>query len=109
MANQVILVWQAGPHTPVTGCQVVRCLPAGISHARNRGVDAAVADIVAFVDDDERVELTWAQAEVSAFEEGADAATGTDPARRLRVRPLPHRRRRVPMAPRGRHRAVGDR
>ena len=40
---------------------------------------------------------------------GGRRRDGTDPARRLRVRPLPHRRRRVPMAPRRRHRAVGDR
>ncbi len=54
---------------------LVRCVhePAqGVSHARNLGVATASADIVAFSDDDVRVDPTWIRAIARAFAEHPD-------------------------------------
>ena len=50
----------------------------GLSHARNAGIAAARAALVAFTDDDVRAEPDWVAAVVRAFDEypGADAAGG---------------------------------
>jgi glycosyltransferase involved in cell wall biosynthesis len=50
----------------------VRCVrepEQGLSHARNRGVATASADILAFTDDDVRVDATWIQSIARAFAE----------------------------------------
>lgn len=44
----------------------------GLSVARNRGVASARASILAFTDDDVRVDSTWVRSIVRAFEEGPD-------------------------------------
>jgi GT2 family glycosyltransferase len=49
------------------GFRVVRCDRPGLSRARNAGVRATVASIVAFTDDDCRVDPGWADAIASAF------------------------------------------
>jgi GT2 family glycosyltransferase len=49
------------------GATVVRCERAGTSRARNAGVRRARHDIVAFVDDDVRVDPEWADALAAAF------------------------------------------
>jgi hypothetical protein len=75
---QVVLVWQSqspAPELPL-GAAVLRVLPAGVSYARNRGIAVAAAEVVAFIDDDERAAPGWARAVVAAFGEGADAAVG---------------------------------
>ena len=44
----------------------------GLSHARNRGVATARADILAFTDDDVRVDPTWVRSIARAFAEHPD-------------------------------------
>lgn len=44
----------------------------GLSHARNRGVASAGADILAFTDDDVRVGPTWVRSIATAFSEQPD-------------------------------------
>jgi glycosyltransferase involved in cell wall biosynthesis len=44
----------------------------GLSHARNRGIAVAGADILAFTDDDVRVEPTWVRSLMRAFVEHPD-------------------------------------
>jgi glycosyltransferase involved in cell wall biosynthesis len=53
----------------------------GLSRARNRGVRAAAAPIVAFMDDDARPSLTWASAIVATFAAADDAAIVGGPVR----------------------------
>ena len=43
--------------------------PAGLAYARNRGAELAQAPVVAFVDDDEVVDLGWVGAVLTAFDE----------------------------------------
>ena len=47
---------------------VTAVFPAGLSYARNRGLDAAQAPLVAFVDDDEVVDHGWVGAVLETFE-----------------------------------------
>lgn len=58
---QVIVVWQGQGAPPVLPEQVtvLDVVPIGLSHARNRGLAAATAPVVAFVDDDELVDPGW--------------------------------------------------
>jgi glycosyltransferase involved in cell wall biosynthesis len=44
----------------------------GLSHARNRGIAVSQAAIVAFTDDDVRVDATWVRSIVRAFDERLD-------------------------------------
>lgn len=44
----------------------------GLSHARNRGIATATADILAFTDDDVRVSPTWVRSIARAFAEHPD-------------------------------------
>ena len=75
---QALLVWQSQDDPPPLppGGEVVRAFPAGNSYARNVGIAASVASVIAFVDDDERAEPGWATAVLAAFAEGADVAVG---------------------------------
>lgn len=49
---------------------------AGVSTARNLGIENALGDYIAFVDGDDYAEPTYLQALVSLYEEGALAAVG---------------------------------
>src|SRR5439155_3374606 len=44
----------------------------GLSHARNRGIDEARADMIAFTDDDVRVATDWVGQIARAFDERED-------------------------------------
>ncbi|MHB8682559.1 MAG: glycosyltransferase family 2 protein [Acidimicrobiales bacterium] len=56
------------------GAAVVRCAQPGASRARNAGARAARHEIVAFVDDDVRVEDSWAEAMALCFARDPDVA-----------------------------------
>jgi glycosyltransferase involved in cell wall biosynthesis len=54
-----------------------RQLPKGLNDARNRGVEVAVAPLIAFLDDDTLVGAGWAHALLDAFSQtGCDAVGG---------------------------------
>ncbi len=66
----------AGIETEVP-LRAVPCAPANISVARNAGLHAARAPLVAFLDDDQEVESGWLDALVDTLHRtGADAAVG---------------------------------
>ena len=76
---QVVVVWQgeAGPPSLPEQVTVLEVTPIGVSNARNRGLAAATAPIVAFVDDDEVVDVGWAGALLAGFDpSSAGAAFG---------------------------------
>ncbi|MBB3897239.1 glycosyltransferase family 2 protein [Roseococcus suduntuyensis] len=62
---------------PLVPLRAVPCSPPNISVARNAGLRAARAPLVAFLDDDQEVEPGWLDALVDTLERtGADAALG---------------------------------
>ena len=87
---QVVVVWQgeAAPPALPEQATVVEVAPAGLSHARNRGLAAATARVVAFVDDDELVDPGWVGALLAGFGPGTVAAFG--PVEPLDDRGLPY-------------------
>lgn len=87
---QVVVVWQGGGAPPSLPEQatVVHVAPAGLSHARNQGLAAATAPVVAFVDDDELVDPGWVGALLAGFGPGSVAAFG--PVEPLDDRGLPY-------------------
>lgn len=88
---EVIAVWQAAGPPPLlpAAAKIVATAPLGLSRARNRGLAAAAAPVVAFVDDDELVDGGWAGALLAALpSEGAAAAFG--PVEPLDDRGLPY-------------------
>jgi len=73
---EVILVWQDEELPEVEPEVVVEAIrPVGVSYARNRGAERATAPVVAYIDDDEVVDPTWAGKVVEALAD-ADAAFG---------------------------------
>jgi glycosyltransferase involved in cell wall biosynthesis len=54
---------------PVRGIREPR---QGLSHARNRGIESTAGPIVAFTDDDVRVDPTWVRAIARAFDDEPD-------------------------------------
>jgi hypothetical protein len=86
---QVVVGWQ-GDGNPLTPpcATVLAVVPAGLSHARNRGLAAATAPLVAFVDDDELVDPGWVGALLAGLEPGTAAAFG--PVEPLDDRGLPY-------------------
>lgn len=61
---EVVVVWD-GPEDPPpmpTGARLLNCYPVDLAHARNVGVEATAAPLIAFVDDDEVVDAGWAAA-----------------------------------------------
>lgn len=73
---EIVVVWQ-GADVPDAADGVVM-LPihrVGVSYARNRGAERASAPLLAYIDDDEVVDPTWAGKVVEALED-ADAAFG---------------------------------
>jgi GT2 family glycosyltransferase len=63
-----VVVWQSRSSPPdLDGARRLDVFPAGLAHARNRGLLAAQGPLVAFVDDDEVVDPKWAGAVVEAF------------------------------------------
>ncbi len=70
---QIIVIWQAHePPARLPDAEVILSASLGLSQARNLGFGAARADLVAFVDDDERVDERWVAAALGAF--AADAS-----------------------------------
>ncbi|HMC51278.1 MAG TPA: glycosyltransferase, partial [Acidimicrobiales bacterium] len=55
------------------GARVVRCERPGSSRARNAGAAAAGRDVIAFVDDDVRVAVSWADGMAKTFEDASVA------------------------------------
>jgi GT2 family glycosyltransferase len=63
-----VVVWQSRSSAPdLAGARRLDVFPAGLAYARNRGLLAARAPLVAFVDDDEVVDPKWVGAVVEAF------------------------------------------
>lgn len=58
------------------GARYVRCRRPGLSIARNTGARVARGAILAFLDDDCRVEAGWLRALCEGFGDGADVVTG---------------------------------
>ncbi len=56
------------------GGRLVVCEETGLSHARNAGLDTALGEIVAFVDDDAMIHDGWCAAVIGAFEAHPRAA-----------------------------------
>jgi GT2 family glycosyltransferase len=77
---EVVVVWQADAPPPDLGegVLVLDVFPVGLSHARNVGLAASSAPVVAFVDDDEVVDREWVGGILRAFErdDAADAVFG---------------------------------
>lgn len=75
---QVVVVWQGEGDPPSLPEQVtvLEVVPTGAANARNRGLAAATAPIVAFVDDDELVDPGWVGAVLAGFTPGSVAAFG---------------------------------
>jgi hypothetical protein len=73
---ETIVVWQGpGEALPAEApARVVRCLPLGLAHARNRGTQAARSELVAYVDEDEVVDPLWIAGLLEAFEHNARPA-----------------------------------
>jgi hypothetical protein len=67
---EIVVVWQGSDDPPdLDGTAAVTAVfPAGLSYARNRGLAAAQAPLVAFVDDDEVVDTAWIGAILEAFD-----------------------------------------
>lgn len=67
---EILVVWQGSDDPPdLDGAAAVTAVfPAGLSYARNRGLAAAQAPLVAFVDDDEVVDPAWTRAVSEAFD-----------------------------------------
>ena len=67
-AVEMVVVWQGTTTAPDLGdARVLNVFPAGLAHARNRGVAAARGALVAFVDDDEVVDPAWVRGVLDAF------------------------------------------
>lgn len=73
--TEVIVVWQRPGVPDVPADVVVQAHAVNVSYARNRGVEAATAPLVGYVDEDEVVEPQWVAALAEALED-ADAAFG---------------------------------
>lgn len=74
--TEIVLVWQgAEPPDAPEDVIVVPIRRVGVSYARNRGAEHAGAGLIAYIDDDELVDPTWAGKVVDALG-GADAAFG---------------------------------
>jgi len=68
-AVEQFVIWQSRSSPPdLDGAVRLDVFPAGLAHARNRGLLAARAPLVAFVDDDEVVDAKWVAAIVEGFE-----------------------------------------
>jgi hypothetical protein len=76
LAAEILLVWQGDAAPPSLGDEVreLKILPVGLSYARNRGLQASAAPLVAFVDADEVVDSRWAAAIVAALSRAPVAA-----------------------------------
>jgi Glycosyl transferase family 2 len=66
---EILVAWSgAGSSPPLgEGVRLLEVFPAGLAYSRNRGLEAASAPFVAFVDDDELVDEAWAGALIEAF------------------------------------------
>lgn len=65
---EIVLVWQGEEAPPsLAGATVLDVFPVDLSYARNRGLAAARAPLVAFVDDDEVVDAGWVEGVFAGF------------------------------------------
>ncbi|HJZ61735.1 MAG TPA: glycosyltransferase [Miltoncostaeaceae bacterium] len=73
---EVLVAWAGADDPPGLGegVRVLRVFPAGLVYSRNRGLQAAAAPLVAFVDDDELVDAGWVAALLAAFAREPSAA-----------------------------------
>ena len=73
---EILVAWAGADDPPPLGpdTRVLRVFPAGLVYSRNRGLQAAAAPLVAFVDDDELVDAGWVAALLEAFAREPSAA-----------------------------------
>ena len=71
---EILVLWSGAEKVPSLpeGARVLEVFPAGLAYSRNRGLQAASAPFVAFVDDDEVVDPAWVGAVLETF--ATDAA-----------------------------------
>ena len=79
---QIVVVDQGTRPVALEGVDYLRMAERGVSRGRNRGVDAATQELLAFTDDDCVPAPGWIGALQRGYEEGVDGVTG-------RVLPLP--------------------
>lgn len=67
-AGEVLVVWQGvAPPPHLEGARVLHVMDVSVAHARNRGLDAARGDVVAYMDDDEVAAPDWVSVLLAAF------------------------------------------
>lgn len=78
--TEIVVAWQASRPAPTyPGARVVDVFPVNLSYARNRGFRETRAPLIAFVDDDEVVDVGWVRAVLTAFDELSSAAGAFGP------------------------------
>ena len=77
---EIVVAWQASKPAPTyAGARVVDVFPVSLSYARNRGFRETRAPLIAFVDDDEFVDMGWVRGVMTAFDELSAAAGAFGP------------------------------
>jgi hypothetical protein len=88
---EIVVVWQgAAPAPEFPPASMIDVFPVGLSHARNRGLNATRAPLVAFVDDDELVDPGWAKGLLDGFAREESPSGVFGPVEPLDDRGLPY-------------------